>query len=194
MADQKSPNPFDPAQFRAPNILDGNGGGITKLFTYIMVGKPKKASFFQAHPDPEYQLSVFVIEDESGGMKETYLVMPNVALAIPGEVKPKLLVLIVDRMGIPMLWPAPRIIDDGMNRPNAWNTTALAALEQSYIKWTRMSSNSSTHAYDVYTSNSVDEPQWPDLPMAKLIELAFGEDHVIRDADHPVIRRLLGRD
>ena len=43
--DKKKHDPFDPAQFRAPNTLDGSGDGIRREFTQILIGKPKKSSF-----------------------------------------------------------------------------------------------------------------------------------------------------
>lgn len=187
-------NPFDPSLFRAQNTLPGSNDGFTKVLTQIPVGKPKKSAFFRAHPSNDYRLPVDILEDDSGDSKDAYLVIPGVAQALNNEVKPKLLVLVVDKMGNPRLWPAPRVIEDGGYRQNSWNTSALTALDQSTEKWTRMSANISAGSYEVYTSESTDEPQWPAESMGKLMELGFGEKHVIRDIDHPVIRRLLGRD
>ena len=130
-------DPFDPAQFRAPNTLDGSGDGIRREFTQIRIGKPKKSSFFRSHPDPTYRLPVNIIEYDSGMMREEFLVMPSVAEALVEETKPKLLVLCVDKMGTPSLWLAPRQAEDGFQRTNPWNTSALEALRLSETKWVR---------------------------------------------------------
>ena len=192
--DKKKHDPFDPAQFRAPNTLDGSGDGIRREFTQILIGKPKKSSFFRSHTDPNYRLPVNIIEYDSGMMKEEFLVMPTVAEALVEETKPKLLVLCVDKMGTPFLWLAPRQAEDGFQRTNLWNTSALEALRLSETKWVRMSANMAEGAYTIHTSSSDSEPDWPDLPLSELIKLGFGEERVIRDMNHPVVKRLLGRD
>ena len=192
--DKKKHDPFDPAQFRAPNTLDGSGDGIRREFIQILIGKPKKSSFFRSHTDPNYRLPVNIIEYDSGMMKEEFLVMPTVAEALVEETKPKLLVLCVDKMGTPFLWLAPRQAEDGFQRTNLWNTSALEALRLSETKWVRMSANMAEGAYTIHTSSSDSAPDWPDLQLNELIKLGFGEERVIRDMNHPVIQRLLGRD
>jgi hypothetical protein len=185
-------DPFDPAQFRAPNTLDGSGDGIRREFTQIRIGKPKKSSCFRSHADPAYRLPVNIIEYDSGMMKEEFLVMPTVTEALVEETKPKLLVLCVDKMGTPFLWLAPRQAEDGFQRTNLWNTSALEALKLSETKWVRMSANMAEGAYTIHTSSSDSAPDWPDLQLNELIKLGFGEERVIRDMNHPVVKRLLG--
>jgi hypothetical protein len=192
--DKKKHDPFDPAQFRAPNTLDGSGDGIRREFTQIRIGKPKKSSFFRSHADPAYRLPVNIIEYDSGMMKEEFLVMPTVTEALVEETKPKLLVLCVDKMGTPFLWLAPRQAEDGFQRTNLWNTSALEALRLSETKWVRMSANMAEGAYTIHTSSSDSAPDWPDLQLNELIKLGFGEERVIRDMNHPVVKRLLGYD
>ena len=185
-------DPFDPAQFRAPNTLDGSGDGIRREFTQIRIGKPKKSSFFRSHADPTYRLPVNIIEYDSGMMKEEFLVMPTVTEALVEETKPKLLVLCVDKMGTPFLWLAPRQAEDGFQRTNLWITSASEALRLSETKWARMSANMAEGAYTIHTSSSDSAPDWPDLQLNELIKLGFGEERVIRDMNHPVVKRLLG--
>ena len=192
--EKKKHDPFDPAQFRAPNTLDGSGDGIRREFTHILTGKPKKSAFFRSHIDPTYRLPVNIIEYNSGMMKEEFLVMPAVTEALVEETKPKLLVLCVDMMGTPFLWLAPRQAEDRYQRNNLWNTSALKALRLSETKWVRMSANMAEGAYTIHTSSSESEPEWPDLLLSELIQLGFGEERVIRDMNHPVIQRLLGYD
>ena len=189
---KKKLDPFDPAQFRAPNTLDCSGDGIRREFTQIRIGKPKKSSFFRSHADPAYRLPVNIIEYDSGMMKEEFLVMPTVTEALVEETKPKLLVLCVDKMGTPFLWLAPRQAEDGFQRTNLWNTSALEALKLSETKWVRMSANMAEGAYTIHTSSSDSAPDWPDLQLNELIKLGFGEERVIRDMNHPVVKRLLG--
>ena len=192
--DKTTPDPFDPAQFRAPNALDGSGDGIRKEFTHIRVSKPKKSRFFRSHTDPTYRLAVNIIEDDSGMIKEEFLVIGAVTEELIEETKPKLLVFCVDKMGTPFLWLAPRQVENGFQRPNLWNTTALEALRLSDTKWVRMASNAAEGAYSIHSSRSVEEPNWPELSMSELIKLGFGVERVIRDISHPMVKRLLGGD
>ena len=127
-------------------------------------------------------------------VKEEYLVIGAVTEELIEETKPKLLVFCMDKMGTPFLWLAPRQVEDGFQRANLWNATALEALRLSEQKWVRMAANMAEGAYSIHTSPSVEEPNWPELPMSELIKLGFGEDRVIRDVNHPVVKRLLGRD
>ena len=189
---KKKLDPFDPAQFRALNTMDGSGDGIRREFTHILTSKPKKSAFFRSHAEPTYRLPVNIIEYNSGMMKEEFLVMPAVTEALVEETKPKLLVLCVDKMGTPFLWLAPRQAEDGFQRNNLWNTSALEALRLSETKWVRMSANMAEGAYTIHTSSSDSEPDWPNLPLSELIKPGFGEERIIRDMNHPVIQRLLG--
>lgn len=187
-------NPFDPAQFRVSNTLSPGSDGIRREVTHIKTGKPPRSSFFRSHPDSRYTLDCFMLEDDLNGMRETYLVMPNVAEAIIEEVKAKRIKLCVTRQGVPFLWEIVRPLDDGFARRNLWHETALKAADISETKWTRVVANMSEGAYTIHTSESADEPDWPELTMQELLELGYGEDRTIRDTNHPLIRRLLGRD
>ena len=192
--DKNTPDPFDPAQFRAPNTLDGGGDGIRKEFIHIRVGKPKNTVFFRAHTDPAYRQAVYIIEDDQSMPKDNYLVVGDMVKALIEETKPKLLVLCVDRMGIPFLWVAPPQAEDRFHRTNLWNFTALRALKLAETKWVRMKASIPEQAYNTYTSPSVEEPDWPELSMSELLKLGFGEERIIRNKSHPLVRRLSGHD
>jgi len=57
-----------------------------------------------------------------------------------------------------------------------------------------MASSMAEGAYINHTNSREDEPEWPDLLLSELIKLGFGEERVIRDMSHPVVKRLLGHD
>ena len=170
---KKKLDPFDPAQFRALNTMDGSGDGIRREFTHILTSKPKKSAFFRSHAEPTYRLPVNIIEYNSGMMKEEFLVMPAVTEALVEETKPKLLVLCVDKMGTPFLWLAPRQAEDGFQRNNLWNTSALEALRLSETKWVRMSANMAEGAYTIHTSSSDSEPDWQTFRLVNLSNLVL---------------------
>ena len=189
-----APDPFDPAQFRTSGVLSPQADGVRRVLTHVKVMKPPKSAFFHSHRGQDYQLRCNVIEDESAGMKELYLVLPDVAFALPGETRGKLLKLCVTRQGVPFLWAVPQYDADSNRGVNLWTETALQAAKISETKWTRLVANMAEGAYTIYTSDAQDEPDFPAMPMGKLIELAFGEARIVRTVDHPLVQRLLGRD
>lgn len=189
-----APDPFDPAQFRTSGVLSPQADGVRRVLTHVKVMKPPKSAFFHSHRGQDYQLRCNVIEDDISGIKELYLVLPDVAFALPGETRGKLLKLCVTRQGVPFLWAVPQYDADSNRGVNLWTETALQAAKISETKWTRVVPNIAEGAYNIYTSDAQDEPDFPAMPMGKLIELAFGEARIVRTVDHPLVKRLLGRD
>ena len=58
--------------------------------------------------------------------------------------------------------------------------------------WIRLDRHHALGAYDAYeATGKYPEPEWGDLPLVKLLEIAF-RDRFINRPDHPVLRRLRG--
>jgi hypothetical protein len=184
-----SPDPFDPAQFAASSTVY-SGIGITRELVACPVRKPNKQEFVRVHTGAEYRLSAHILELKMEG--EVYLVMPSLAAELDGETRAVSLRLAVNRQGAVFLWPVPEPRIDG--REIAWHTSARTAADKAETHWVRIIANMHQGCYDVWTApGDLGTPAWPNVKMRDLIELAFGEKHIIRDAGHPVIRRLLGR-
>jgi hypothetical protein len=184
-----APNPFDPASLRLSQAISA-GSGVEKLLLVMPVQKPPRQAFVRVHPDPEFRLPVALLElkDE----QETYVVVPDVAMQIPSEVKHVDLRLTVTQQGIPFLWKVPLPPND--RAENSWSMTARTAAERAENEWVRMSANMSAQNYDVHVSSSnAAEPVWPTKSMAELLEIAFRNGKLIDSLDHPVVQRLLGR-
>src|SRR5437660_11017873 len=79
-----SPNPFDPAALRLDQSY-ADTVGVKKLLTTVPVRKPNRQDFVRVHPDPKYRLTPAAII-ELRVDREVYLVTPNMAQALPGEV------------------------------------------------------------------------------------------------------------
>jgi len=153
------------------------------------VRKPNKQEFVRVHPGAEYQLRAHILELKEE--RETYLVMPAVAAALPGETRTVNLRLTVSRQGAVFLWPVPEPSLDG--RENGWGTSARAAAISAETKWVRIIANMPQGAYDVHSApGALGTPIWPDKPLRDILAVAFGESFIIRDAGHPVVKRLLG--
>lgn len=183
-----APDPFDPARFATRQTVAGEPG-ITRHLATCPVRKPHKQEFFRLHPGAEYQLKAHILELKLEG--ETYLVLPEVAAAVPGETQLVTLRLAVSRQGSVFLWAVREPSLDG--RQDSWGQSRQAAVALAETKWVRMTPQMAAQAYDVVSADGVlQEPTWPDKPMRDLLALAFGDRFIIQDAHHPVLQRLLG--
>lgn len=185
----EAPNPFDPEKL----ALKGNPAeaiGVKRALVHVPVRKPNKQEFFRAHTDAEYRGTMAIIKLESEG--ETYVVRPDIAAAVPGEVRPVMLTTCINRQGTVFLWPVPIPSEDG--RELAWHVTAREAAARAETKWVRMVANMCAAAYDVYEApGEIADPNWPDHTFQKLLEVAFGNSRLIDKEDHPVLKQLLGQ-
>lgn len=182
------PDPFDPSRF-AVNSAVMSEIGVTKELVACPVRKPNKQEFVRVNPDSAYHLRACILElkDE----RETYLVAPDVAAMLPGETKTVDLRLAASRQGAIFIWPVPVPRLDG--RESAWSTSARTAAAIAEQKWVRVIANMAQGAYDVYPAPAaVGAPLWPEKSMRDILEIAFGEAFTVRDAGHPVIKRLMG--
>ena len=162
--------------------------GVRKLITTIPVRKPDRQAFFRIRPEQAYKLAVAVIDLKAEG--ETYLVIPSLAAQLVGEIKAQLLTVAITRQGVLFVWPLPLPGPDG--RINPWHSSAMQAAQLAENSWIRMSANLGLGAYDIYRAEApLAEPEWPDLTMEQIVEIAF-KDRIITDPDHPVLRRLRG--
>jgi hypothetical protein len=183
------PDPFDPAQFAASSSVQGSVGVVKELVT-CPVRKPGKQEYVRVHPGRAYQLTTHILELKEE--RETYLVMPAVAAALPGETRKVNLRLTVSRQGAVFLWPVPEPNIDG--REMGWGTSARAAAIRAETDWVRVVSNMPQGAYDVFVAaGALGTPNWPPKALRDILVVAFGESFIIRDAGHPVVKRLLGR-
>jgi len=182
-----APDPFDPSQFAANSTVVGEAG-VVKQLVVCPVRKPNKQEFVRVHPDPEYRLSAHILELKNE--QEAYLVLPEVAAALPGETRLVTLTLAVNRQGSAFLWPVPTPTLKG--RENDWHTSARAGATYGVTNWVKLVA--STGSYEVLVApGALGNPMWPENSMRDLLDLAFGETFTIRELSHPVIKRLLGQ-
>lgn len=182
------PDPFDPSRFAVSSSVMSEIG-VTKELVACPVRKPNKQEFVRVNPDSAYHLRACILElkDE----RETYLVAPDVAAMLPGETKTVDLRLAASRQGAIFIWPVPVPRIDGRDSP--WSTSARTAAAIAEQKWVRLIANMAQGAYDVYPAPAaVGSPLWPGKSMREILAIAFGEAFTVRDAGHPVIKRLMG--
>lgn len=162
--------------------------GVRKAIVTIPVRKPDRQWFVRTHPEEAWSLQTATLELKEE--RETYLVDPSLWGEVSGEVVPKLLVMAVNRQGVPFLWPIRLPSTDG--RLDDWNRSALEAATRARTRWVRIAANMSAGSYDVFeTGGDFGEPQWPEIDFHAVITIAF-KDRYIAAMDHPVLRRLRG--
>ena len=99
------------------------------------------------------------------------------------------MVLAIDRQGDPFLWP---IVLPDENRRLNWHLSALEAAGNAELEWTRMQANMSVGAYEIFAAEQdLGAPEWPELSMNELLEIAF-KNKIIDRPDHLVLLQLRG--
>jgi hypothetical protein len=183
-------NPFDPATYKVEQSLAA-AAGVKKHLVELAVTAPDKTWWVRRHPDDAYSRRSWfiVLKDE----RETYLVLPDLWKSLAGEATFKLmaLYLAMTMQGKPFLWSV-KIPADDTREPAKWMRAPLQAVRLAKDNWTRISWNEETRQHDVVTVESGVEPEWPNLSMPQLMELAF-KGFIVDTLEHPVIRRLRGK-
>ncbi|HEX6015115.1 MAG TPA: hypothetical protein VFY87_25625 [Geminicoccaceae bacterium] len=185
-APARDADPFDPAALRlAP---DFEAVGVRRVLTAVPVRKPGKQEFVRVHPGEDYRLETGLIELKED--REFYLVHPDLRPELAEELVLVRLHLAVSRAGSVFLWYVRLPEPDGKRSP--WHDSAERAALLATRQWVRLVPNQAAGAYDTYiASAALPEPEWPDLTLRELLELAFGERY-IRSVDPPVVRRPRG--
>ena len=181
-------DPFDPSKLRIDHT-SGAALGAQRVILNVPVRKPPPQAFIRVHSSPEMRLDVLVIDLKNE--RETYLVTPQMALALAAEAKLVRLYVCLPRVGGGIfLWPV-RMPDD-TGRDNPWNVSARKAAELGMKSWVRVQANMAMGCYDVMASDHIPEPEWPDIAFRELLRIAFGGGRMIDSVDHPIVRQLSG--
>ncbi len=183
-------DPYDLSKLKLSQNF-GERLGVKKSIVTIPVRKPSKQEFVRANAREDMRMMAAVVELKDGG-SEIYVVTPQIAEELPGEVTTRFLVSAITRQGTFFIWPAKMPISGG--RKDHWSESALEAIEIATRKWVRVSANMQLGAYEIYEATGISaEPEWPDLDLQQAIKIAF-KGRLIDSMDHPVVRQLLGRE
>jgi hypothetical protein len=122
------------------------------------------------------------------------MVVPELWEAVSTEASfvAKLLITSVTRQGPTLLWPVRLPGPDG--KLDDWNRSAQAAAEVAKSKWVRVQANFHLDAYVVLVAQDLSAaPEFPELGLEQILRIAF-KDRLIDSLDHPVLRRLQGKE
>jgi hypothetical protein len=153
--------------------------------------KPPKQEFIRVHPELELTVGAIELKDESDG--GFYIVTPSMMAALGEEAKSYCLRPYINRAGTLRLWPIRLPDPDG--RVNEWHRSAAIAASFAMKRWVRITANRNLGGYEVFeAAHQPPAPEWPELSLADMLRLAFrSQGRVIEDAEHPVVKQLLGR-
>jgi hypothetical protein len=167
------------------------GDGLTDTsFDRIPVNKPK--DFFRIHPSPDYrrQTEVYTHKPE-GQIEEQHFIVAKPMRGRIEEARPATVVVCIYRDGSLRLWPLKRAKPSEKDN-DVWKS-ARAAAREALTKWVRLVWVRRVYEWRVAQPGYAPDPDWSKLPsFDQLILHALGEHGVIRDANHPIYRMLIG--
>lgn len=184
----KQGDEFDPASIRLRDNVVANIDVRTETIT-VPVRRPSKQSFVRVYPEEGYAEWFGVIQLD--GEDETYLVPEALQGELAAEMKRVRLYTAIDPQGNVFLWPVPQ---PNPERPSDWHLSHHEIAQRARRDWVRLRSNKTLGAYVAQVPmGNIEEPKWPEgLHYGDLLRKAF-KDRVIKDLEHPVVKRLQGR-
>src|SRR6516165_312651 len=88
------------------------------------------------------------------------------------------------------VWPIRKPGADG--KWNPYHESAMELSQGANHQWTRIQANTDAGRYEATVALAkMPEPVWPEMPLARLIELGF-KGRIIDDINHPVLQKLRG--
>lgn len=171
--------------------LPQNFPGLTETFTenvLVPVSKPNKQLWISPYADREKWMPVAIIEDATD--KTSYILTGEMARQLEtGEWSPKILVPYITRQGTVSLWPIR--LPDSEGKLDTWNRSALSIATANGNQWIRVTSSKEAKGYQTTKPVAAfPPPEWPD-DLVSIYQKALAP-LIIRNMDHPLIKRLRG--
>ncbi|MGH9542795.1 MAG: hypothetical protein ACRD2H_13055 [Terriglobales bacterium] len=159
----------------------------------LSVRKPKRDEFFRVREDKPFV--VFTLETQEGIEKVHYLISPAVLAELPAQVQGSFrrqrLFLAISKAGKQFLVPIP---PDAVQSSNKWHTSLWLAIARAHRVWVRCPGDLEAGQRVVWEAvHQGLDPVFSAEPLGELVLRAFG-GHIINDAQHPQVQRLLGAD
>ena len=179
--------PFNVADYSlSQNFLEM--AAVKQHILAIPIRKPKRQDFIRTYPDKSYWVPLALLHLDKDD--NDYLVAPHLHSELVGELVSKVLIPSITRQGDLFLWPIR--LQDADGKLDAWNRSAHVASEIAVHSWVKVASQRSIGSYVATEPEiSLPDPQWPDLTLEQMLEIAF-KDRIITDLSHPAIKSLRG--
>jgi hypothetical protein len=183
-----SDDPYDLGRLRIdPDKLET--AATKKLLTSVPLKKPNGQEFIRVRPEPNYRETLALVELRDD--RETYIVDLGAVPELQAECYFATVFVAINRAGVVFLWPVKVPATD--RKASEWHTSAAVAAQHAMRSWVRVKSNMSLGAYEMFEAvgDNIPEPDFPEHTFSELIRIGF-KDKVIRDLNHPVVKRLRG--
>jgi hypothetical protein len=181
-APNEPPDTTDLSRYRLDQSFTETAG-VKKPLTTVPVRKPNPQDFTRVHPSKDYRDAFAIIELKDD--RESYLVLPKVAQAIPGEFFMANIHTAINRQGTVFLWPIRMPGPDG--KMLEWHRSAAEAASLATRQWVRVKSNQGLSAYDIFSAEGViADPAWPEVSFEQLLRIGF-KDRMVDTLDHAVL-------
>jgi hypothetical protein len=181
------PDPFDlKTLVLNPSYLES---AKVKRVRPVVTGKPNGQEFIRVHPSPDYRAAFGMIDMKED--REDYLVVPELVPQLPGECVIKIIYTTISRSGIIRLWPVRIAGPD--EKDMLWWRSAHDAANKATTHWVRVKANMMLGANEYFIAESeIPEPNWADVaPFQVLLADAY-RTRIVRDLEHPVLKKLRG--
>jgi hypothetical protein len=162
-------------------------------YSTILVKKPNPKFFIQTHPDPEFWVTVCLVEyseKESDFGGELYLLSPKVVPSLrPHEFRKYYLIPYITKIGANIsLWPIKK--PKGDRKPSPLILTQLQCAKEADSRWVQIVNTGDR--FETYHCDDITKAKWPpEITPRILLARAFaGRD--IRDIEHPIIKKMRG--
>jgi hypothetical protein len=185
---QQAPEELDIRRYRADQNYSLHVSAKKKAIV-VPVMRPGRQTWIMVHSDPDWRVPFWLLEDKAN--QRVYLLEPDIAPDLTGDLVLKLLVAYISLSGAPGLWPI-RLPDESGNI-DTYNESALAIVSECGGKWIRVLCDRGEKAYSILESPPLDlpAPKWPEGGYDWMVATAF-KNRIIKTPEHPVLLALRG--
>ncbi len=158
--------------------------------TPIAVRQPLPQEVFRYHPNPEYTVTLPLLYWREHN--EYYFIDSDVhddRLSV--DMQPIRLHTCINRRKQVFLLPLR--VSDRRGRQDPYLIAMNQALAQAWEDWIRLVRQPGTSIFKVRSMGFEDPPEWPQMDMEEIVNLAFLNEHYIDSLEHPAVEALLGR-
>jgi hypothetical protein len=189
-ADSSGPDPFDPKQFRAGSQTAASIAQRVWTDGQILIRKPNDQEWFRVRPGDDWKLMASILQRRADGKYR--LLDPAIAPAVR-QAKVMTLHCGITIEGNPFLWPIAEPLPDG--KDYAYWETARGIAVEAEAHWIRVWANQSAGCYNSERApKDYGEGKWETAPSTfrDWLRIGFGKDGVVRDLEHPDLKKLRG--
>ena len=197
---EKAPNPFDIESLRTPIDYKKSGATDPINLKFRSSLKAPRDKFIRVHDfdieSHDWCFDTLMYKYEAKGTieKETFIVPAGSEAFgyLQDRLNRFLVVAATTRKGDFFLWELQQPDPDGNRRGLEWHSSKRQCANRAIKDWISVEADMNAGAYKANQPlDSLPEPTWPDVPFNKILDLCY-RDRIISDADHHIVKEILG--